>query len=1832
MQTSNASAAFPPNNQTPSPFDLPPASITNTYDLHTNQPDNTSIYSADSNKDFDQSSPTLQIDDSIFTNKGMLKDLETLIGNMEQNQQNQNEQVLRSIKDMLQNLKQDKSSIDDYDMESMRILTKSPITSQKHKKHQNQASLENNADGETDVKNFVWKHIQDIVPNLVQQVEMELMEDTMEEDKNTTDNDENQTEKDMQETVASPEEIIPPPPPPVDQDEFLMEEVIKPNLKNASIREELPPQYLYTAEIAPFQLAFDKALQREHKPEFVLESLRGALKRIFKMFKATEAPKQLDTEASSTEVEWSEPPLPIVPSNLSTSEAEVTLPEIPVETNMQATTYVGAENVRQAIEISAPSQASVLDKKEISQSTDIAKAFSSPPSPKVQNQTMSQPSTEIVIDTALRSSPESDNHARQETNEEPKQNMINFGTSEAVNHVGSPNPTNIDIIAQSPSPISSTGALKQATELQSKENVDEKEVRSSLNETVELPPTDTTSLMQTAHSSVTSQDDTQSSNEVLRDDSIIANEATPNPAPEATLEINSNQISNDQLQAESPIVELPREDVSQNVDSTSTTIKEESVTNEVPQDDQTSVVKETLSGIETEPQDIPSNILESIPQPSTSSVSEKTSNPIEKTINQKHTMANNQKKTSKIPVRRTASNKNLILNVQVNANTEVPQQESQKVETNTRSITPEIPDQHPMDENEDTDEEELYSLESDESITELDSRADDMVSPTDTESRLFDVQSPTSTNEMFLMIHNGMESGMEESTIVPSTSSSTVHSAISFASGLKSPTEFVPSGDPSKQNLSELVMDTQRLIKQMKDEIQIEDFESSTDEDDYTDDYSDIYDDDEMGEEEEYDEDGEEEEGDGDGEEEWEDDIDEEDEYADVIGDMTEDLQQSQANTPDPGHREEHNISALSNASQSSTHTQSLSSEHFVDENSTAQENLTNSSNPSTNSMAYVETENREPEIPVETAAELQLQIATGEEEDAVLQENSSTIVIGDIPNEPQIVQPIVKQSLPMATENEVELPLQIAAEDEEGAVEVPLENTNTIAIGDIPNEPQISQPSVKESLPISIENDVETENSLPELPTEIVLAPITQTLPLQTENAIPEVPVEVVLQTITEKSPSEIVINQTTNESFAPSTSDPSTSSPTSLNNDHEMPSTSGINNKQNANESVQDDDKLSSSKQTTKQNQKSTGSKKKTNEDGKTSGNKKSNTASKIPKPKDSSKDQKPKTNDNQNETKSKTITNEEAHTKETSTPTKAKTEPKKMLPTRSKSFSGPPTPIGITSVKTITQRFQTQPKSTKPQTLKAPTTVARKPSITEAINKLTKPSTSSQLPTTSSLFRARTQPRIPKKKYHETCFSDDDYETTSSEEEPEPLEIRQRKMSVPVFRAYPNLQEPEEVKTEELVEKFMKEELVNTIAEAQIAAALISMKFQQDVSLWAAKECSDLDHAVALLKQDCELCSGTYALNEIVSMLKCTHKCCKQCAKTYFTVQITERSINDCNCPFCKMPELDNQTEHEDDNLEYFSNLDIFLKSIVEPDVHELFQRKLRDRTLLKDPNFKWCVQCSSGFFARPKQKRLICPDCGSVTCAFCRKPWHKQHEGISCEKYLEWEQNNDPNVQDIGVQQHLEQNGIDCPKCKFRYSLARGGCMHFTCTQCKFEFCYGCAKPFMMGAKCTISPYCAKLGLHAHHPRNCLFYLRDKLPVQLQILLKNNNVEYDVDPIEVNDGTEASTSQKQPALCPIPIQKETPNGLVDTKCKNDVPDKHAGMCRTHYVEYLTAKVAKAKIDPLPIFDLTDCVQELRRRGIPLPDRGPWDTDEIYKNMCAEVIQKLIPLDSK
>lgn len=66
-------------------------------------------------------------------------------------------------------------------------------------------------------------------------------------------------------------------------------------------------------------------------------------------------------------------------------------------------------------------------------------------------------------------------------------------------------------------------------------------------------------------------------------------------------------------------------------------------------------------------------------------------------------------------------------------------------------------------------------------------------------------------------------------------------------------------------------------------------------------------------------------------------------------------------------------------------------------------------------------------------------------------------------------------------------------------------------------------------------------------------------------------------------------------------------------------------------------------------------------------------------------------------------------------------------------------------------------------------------------------------------------------------------------------------------------------------------------------------MEMKFEKNDALWAATECSNIEQAMILLQRECELCAGTYPLNQTITMLKCEHTCCIDCAKNYFTIQV-------------------------------------------------------------------------------------------------------------------------------------------------------------------------------------------------------------------------------------------------------------------------------------------------------------------------------------------------------
>ena len=111
-------------------------------------------------------------------------------------------------------------------------------------------------------------------------------------------------------------------------------------------------------------------------------------------------------------------------------------------------------------------------------------------------------------------------------------------------------------------------------------------------------------------------------------------------------------------------------------------------------------------------------------------------------------------------------------------------------------------------------------------------------------------------------------------------------------------------------------------------------------------------------------------------------------------------------------------------------------------------------------------------------------------------------------------------------------------------------------------------------------------------------------------------------------------------------------------------------------------------------------------------------------------------------------------------------------------------------------------------------------------------------------------------------------------------------------------------------------------------------------------------------ARTEYECELCCGVYSIEDLVSMIACTHFACRECLQKYFAVQIREQQRLVICCPFCEEPAI--SPDDDDKVFEYLGLLDQIIKYLVPTDIYELFQRKLRDRALMRDPNFLWCSE--------------------------------------------------------------------------------------------------------------------------------------------------------------------------------------------------------------------------------------------------------------------------------
>ncbi|XP_043945300.1 E3 ubiquitin-protein ligase RNF31-like isoform X2 [Protopterus annectens] len=329
-----------------------------------------------------------------------------------------------------------------------------------------------------------------------------------------------------------------------------------------------------------------------------------------------------------------------------------------------------------------------------------------------------------------------------------------------------------------------------------------------------------------------------------------------------------------------------------------------------------------------------------------------------------------------------------------------------------------------------------------------------------------------------------------------------------------------------------------------------------------------------------------------------------------------------------------------------------------------------------------------------------------------------------------------------------------------------------------------------------------------------------------------------------------------------------------------------------------------------------------------------------------------------------------------------------------------------------------------------------------------------------------------------------------------------------------------------------------------------------FSLEEAAEAARSSIDFDSALRYLSHECPICNEQVSFNKIITMTHCSCAFCEKCFKAHFTTVIKEKSISHVVCPLCNNPDL-KKDGNKEDVMEYFNLLDTQIRHYLDPEVHELFQSKLRDKTLMDMPNFRWCANCSFGLLHEASRLRMDCPSCGKSTCFQCRTPWEKQHEGISCEQFKTWKLQNHPEYQANRLARYLSMHGIECPSCGFQFDLSKGGCLHFICSQCQHEFCGGCKRPFKMDSACGFSRECHAKGLHAHHPRNCFYYLRDWDIKRLQQLLNHNRIPYRG---SVREGSQMHAE----GLCRVLEYKETIHGLTEEQCGQIAPAEYDGLC--------------------------------------------------------------------
>lgn len=197
-------------------------------------------------------------------------------------------------------------------------------------------------------------------------------------------------------------------------------------------------------------------------------------------------------------------------------------------------------------------------------------------------------------------------------------------------------------------------------------------------------------------------------------------------------------------------------------------------------------------------------------------------------------------------------------------------------------------------------------------------------------------------------------------------------------------------------------------------------------------------------------------------------------------------------------------------------------------------------------------------------------------------------------------------------------------------------------------------------------------------------------------------------------------------------------------------------------------------------------------------------------------------------------------------------------------------------------------------------------------------------------------------------------------------------------------------------------------------------------------------------------CPICYEDLKLNN-KEKLNCGHCFCIDCFLAYINESIKEGpSCINKTCPnsLCKQnigPSLFRKYLYEANKKNF-----------------EKYERFLVDNFVLSSQNLKWCPgkDCKKAIDLGPtknfkiSQNNIKC-ECGCSFCLSCEK---EAHMPASCDQFANWMsilmgKNN--KVDDLWMKVHTKK----CPHCKINIEKNQG-CMHMTCKNCSYEFCWLC----------------------------------------------------------------------------------------------------------------------------------------------------------------------------